>query len=676
MADMQTLAARLTRTRLVRSNVPTAIFGSADTLSKAVEINRPPVRIGLWPVVSAQSPDTAMGLAALLGFLLARCAGVRVYRLFALPEGEPEAYRWQVEKSQFSVDDWQLEGLDENVAIWGTLVQSENAWLLELNVENDLAPEGEDLKVFSRSAPTVAGLTGALPALVADIAAYLDAGDIPVTAPLFTAPAQDWDTAQLEALLLRAFRCELELFLSLWGKPREQQEAADDFLLLLRAGAGLGELGAWAAASALARLIAQTPDLSEALMMSLADQLVAEFPAAALAPVIVAGSLYFNGYAQQCFDLLEDAIVQHPAETLPCVVLAEYLQQAGRLFDALDVFQQAIEDDVVDADLYVRYAGLLWVVEYNGLIVEDFVLIDMTQRAPNLLALEALAAYTAALELEPDNIRALSGQLVQLLEMGTVRERFWDGFARLVSLDSGGEHVRGLIDSMEAVDDVAPGIAVLRRAAASQPERVDRWVNLAAAHILGEDGDAALRALEQARSLTDDPAALADIERLALSAEDPDFEMRLGEIIDLISAGSRVDIDDAEYLEATVARAPTLAEVYVLLAKIYVGWNEVGSALDTLLDGYKHAPDDAELVFLLAHTLWDSGERGLALNYLEKGIAHNPNHVPLLALMGRCLFDADRDEDARTYLTRAELIAPRNPMLNEVRAYIAGKLGD
>ncbi|GIL08544.1 MAG: hypothetical protein BroJett033_0550 [Chloroflexota bacterium] len=676
MTDMQAFAARLMQTRLTRSNLPTAIFGSADTLSKAVEINRPAVRIGLWPVVSAQSPEAAMGIATLLGFMLARHAGVRVYRLFAHPEGEPESYTWQIEKSQFSVDDWQLEGLDENVAVWGTLERAADAWRLELNVENDLAAEGDDLRAFNLAASDLAGLVNTLAGLAADIAAYLDAGDVPITAPLFDARPTAQGDEQVETLLRCAFKCELELYLSMWGRPRTPQGAADDFQALLRAGAGLGEVGAWTAANTLLRLSAQMPDMDEAAIMDMVDQLVTEFPAAALAPVIAAAGLYYNGYAQQCFDLLEDAIVQHPQQTLPRAALADCFQQASRLFEALDVLQQAIEDDVVDADLYLRYARLLSIVDYNGLIVEDFVLIDMAQRAPNLIALEALAAYSTALELEPDNLKALSGQLTQLLEMGSVRERFWDGFSRLVKADDSGEHVRGLIDSMEAVDELATGIDILRSAAARHPERVDLWVNLAATCTLDEDSDTALHALEQARSLTDDPAILADIARLALSAEDPDFELRLGEIIDLISAGSRVNVEDAEYLEAAVANAPALGEFYVLLAKIYIGWDEPGSALDTLLDGYKHAPDDAELAFLLAQTLWDSGERDLALNYLGKGIAHNPNHVPLLALMGRCLFDSDRDEEARVYLTRAELIAPRNPMLNEVRAYIAGRLGE
>jgi tetratricopeptide (TPR) repeat protein len=673
---MQALVARLTQTRLSRPNLPTAIFGSADTLSSALDISRPPVRIGVWPVVSAQTPETAMGLAALLAFLLERYAGVRVYRLFAQLESEPDSYKWDMARSQFSVDDWQLDGLDENVAVWGSLAQSDSGWQLELNVENDLAAEGDDLKVFSRSAPDIASLTAALRGLAADIAAYLDAGDTPITAPVFDAAPASWDAEPLETLLGHAFECELALLLALWGQPRAPQEAADDVQALIDAAVPLGSLGAWAAASAFARFVSLTPDLDETIIMDTADALIAAFPTEMIASVIAAGSLYSSGYPQAGFDILDEAVAQHPTSTLPRVVLAEFYRQGSRLFEALDVLQQAIEEDVVDAGLYVRYASLLSVLDYNGMIVEDFVLIDMTQRAPNLLALEALAAYTAALELEPDNLSALSGQLAQYLEVGSVRERFWDGFARLVAADSTGEVVRNLLDSMEVVDDFAPGIEILRRAAAGQPESVHVWVNLAAACVLAGDGDEALRALAQARALTDDAAVLTDIERLTLSAADPDFEMRLGEIIDIISAGGRVNVEDAEYLEAAVASAPTLADVYVLLAKTYAGWGEIGSALETLLDGYKHAPDDAELVFLLGQTLWDSGERDLALSYLAKGIAHNPNHVPLLALMGRCLFDSDRDQEARVYLTRAELIAPRNPILNEVRAYIASKLGD
>lgn len=671
MTDMRTLAARLMQTNLSTSNLPTAIFGSADTLSKALEINRPPVRIGIWPIVCPKAPEVAMGVATLLAFLLERYNRVRVYRLFARLNEEPHAYRWRVEDSQFDVDDWQLDDLDENVALWGTLTQTTSDWTLQVSIENDLAPDGDDLQVFYHTASDLAGLVASLPELTDKIASYLEAGEVPIAKLLYESQPKDWPDERLERLLRQAFVCELRLFLSLWG---QSWDIDDDFDALVNAAIVLGEMGEWVVSNVLARLISRGADLTETNVSDMVDLVINSFPTGSIAPIVLAGSLYRSGYAQECFSLLEDAVEQHPADTLPRVVLSEFLREGGRLFDALDVLQQAVEEEVVGAYLYVRYANLLSVLDYNGMVVEDFVLIDMTQRAPNLLALEALAAYTAALELEPDNVEALFGQLMQLIDIGSVRERFWAGFARLVEADSTGEYVRNVIDGMDAVDDIQPGISILERAAAQHPDRLDMYINLGCAYILEGEGDAALQALEHARSLTNDRAVLADLERLALSAEDPDFESRLGEIIDLISAGSRVDTDDAEYLETIISRAPTLAEAYVLLAKTYAGWGEVGSVLETLLDGYRHVPHDAEMIFLLAQTLWDSGEHDLALNYLTKGIAHNPNHVPLLALMGRCLFDTDRDQEARAYLTRAELIAPRDPTLNEVRAYIASKV--
>src|SRR5215216_1511266 len=93
-------------------------------------------RIGLWPLVSS-APDISMGLMTLLAFLLERYQGVIVYRLFANVD-DAEAFEWTMERSQFGVDDWQLEELDENVGVWGTLERNGAGWQLEIDVENDL----------------------------------------------------------------------------------------------------------------------------------------------------------------------------------------------------------------------------------------------------------------------------------------------------------------------------------------------------------------------------------------------------------------------------------------------------------------------------------------------------------------------------------------------------------
>ncbi len=670
------LAARLMQTRFTKSALPTAIFGSVDTLSQALEIDRPPVRIGLWPIVSQQTPQTAMGIATLLALLLERHEKTRVYRLFARINGEPESYRWSIKDSQFDVDDWQLDDLDENAAVWGVLEQLEGSWQLELRVENDMAAEGEDMRVFTVIGAQVADLVEALPQTAIEIANYLGAGETSLMSPLFTLESHWKNTGNLEKLLHGLFTCELSLFLALWGKPWSLNQIVRDIRELMDAGTDLGSLGEWAVASALARIIGRAPALDETNITKIVDTVAGYFSDSAAGDVIIAGGLYRSGYTQECFMVLDEAVERFGDSTLPRIALGEYLRLSGRLFDALDVFQEALEDDVADADLYIRYANLLTVLDYSGMVVEDFVLIDMTQRAPNLLALEALAAYTAALELDPKNAQALSGQLVQLLDIGSVRERFWDGFSHLVEIDSSGELVRGLLDAMDDVEDVRPGVRILASALDKYPNRSDIAVNLAVAYILQGEGASAMRALDHARALTTDPLILADVERLALSAQDPDFESRIGDILDLISAGTKVDADDAEYLESVIARAPTFPEPYVLLAKAYIGWGEVGSALDTLLDGYKRIPGDPELAFLLAQTLWNSGEHELAVSYLSKGIVSNPNHVPLLALMGRYLFDSDRFEEARVYLMRAELISPRDPTLREVRAYIASKLGE
>ncbi|MGQ9888836.1 MAG: tetratricopeptide repeat protein [Aggregatilineales bacterium] len=676
MNHASNLAARLMQTRFAKSALPTAIFGSVDTLSQALEIDRPPVRIGVWPIVSQKTPHTAMGIATLLAFLLERHEKTRVYRLFARIDGEPESYRWSIKDSQFDVDDWQLDDLDENAAVWGVLEQLEGSWQLELRVENDMAAEGEDTRVFTVIGAQLVDLVEALPQTTTEIANYLGAGETSLMSPLFTLPSE-WKSADdLERLLHRLFTCELSLFLALWGKPWSLNQIVRDIQELMDAGTDLGSLGEWAVASALARIIGRAPALDETNIAEIVHTVVGYFSSFAAGYVIVAGSLYRSGYTQECFSVLDEAVERFGDSTLPRIALGEYLRSSGRLFDALDVFQEALEDDVADADLYIRYANLLSVLDYSGAVVEDFVLIDMTQRAPNLLALEALAAYTAALELEPNNAQALSGQLLQLLDIGSVGEQFWNGFSHLVGIDSSGELVRGLLDAMDDVENVWPGVRILASALDKHPDRSDVAVNLAVAYILQGERASAMRALDHARALTTDPLILADVERLALSAQDPDFESRIGDILDLISAGAKVDADDAEYLESVIARAPTFSEPYVLLAKAYLGWEEVGSAIDTLLDGYKRIPGDPELTFLLAQTLWNSGEHELAVSYLSKGIVSNPNYVPLLALMGRYLFDSDRFEEARVYLMRAELISPRDPTLQAVRAYIASKLGE
>src|SRR5215207_2712267 len=162
-------------------------------------------RIGLWPLVSSGAPETSMGLLTLLAFLLERYQGVIVYRLFANVD-DAEAFEWTMERSQFGVDDWQLDELDENVGIWGTLERNEDSWQLEIEAENDLAEDEEEPVIFSYRAKSLGELVNMLPKAAAEIASALEREEVKTIAPDYAATSAP--DAALEMLLKQVFLWE------------------------------------------------------------------------------------------------------------------------------------------------------------------------------------------------------------------------------------------------------------------------------------------------------------------------------------------------------------------------------------------------------------------------------------------------------------------------------------
>ena len=93
MSDLTTFARKLMRINqaVVRSNTPSAIFGTLGELPQALS-HRASLRIGLWPCLSEEKPELAMGLWTDLAHLLERWRDIEVYRLFAKFEGE--SFEW------------------------------------------------------------------------------------------------------------------------------------------------------------------------------------------------------------------------------------------------------------------------------------------------------------------------------------------------------------------------------------------------------------------------------------------------------------------------------------------------------------------------------------------------------------------------------------------------------
>jgi tetratricopeptide (TPR) repeat protein len=667
---MQELANRLMRQGShAGSFLPAAIFGSSSSLTNTLNLNRPRLRIGLWPTQSESHPEIAMGLATVLALLLERYRDVRVYRLFVQAEGDPDEYEWDIEQSQFDVDDWQLDDLDENVALWGRLEKTDSGWSLTMNIENDLLEEGEDLKTLDYKAANLHDLVEQLPRIATGIAEFLEADDTRLIVPIYT--AEQWGEAEVEVLLEAVFEWELDFFLQLWGQEWSEDEIRDDKDALLNAGQPLGDFGTWVVSSTIGRTLQSADSDTSEVLVPIAIEIIRLFDKSPIPAILLAQSLHESGHVDEAHDLIKENIANYPDSPIARLTQAELYRRSGKIVESINAFQEAIEDDVVNAPLFMRYADIIQVMDYNSLSVENYIMIDPLDYDSDRMTWEAAESYQAVLELEPDNRDALYRQLLLLLDVGAGGERFWNGFKRLGQLDKTGDQIRGLVDALYTVENMTPAFEILKITHSLEPERYDILINLAAAYLVDEQGDNAKIELQKARRLTDDPVVLADIDRLMLAAEDPDFEARIGEITDIVSAGNPLETDDVEFLEAVTEKVPSFAEAYIFLAKTYAAWDERSTAIEVLLDGHKANLGDPNIAALLGQLLWEAGEHELAFSYLMKGIEKSPNYVPLLAIAGRYLFEDGQEDMAKAYLTHATMISPNDPTLLETRAIIA-----
>ena len=240
-----------------------------------------------------------------------------------------------------------------------------------------------------------------------------------------------------------------------------------------------------------------------------------------------------------------------------------------------------------------------------------------------------------------------------------------------MALEGNGEALRQVIDACAGLESLAPARRMLQEAFRQRPEELELGLNLAEVLVLEQEEGALAATLAQLRSLAGDEEMQAELARLELLAEEPEFELRLGEIEGVLAAGNALRSEALEWLEGIIGRAPGLGGMHALLARAWLAWGEDGAALETTLDGYQRFPGDAELAVLLGEQLWQAGEAEAAFKYLGAGLAQNPDDVPLLALTGQYLFEDGQGAAARSCLARAEALAPQHPALAQARARIA-----
>lgn len=670
---MHDLADKLMYLREIKteSQVATAIFGTAGTLARSLD-TRERMRIGMWPCLSDDSPELAMGLFTVLAYLLEQRQNIRVYRLFAQIDSEASDYQWDVTKSQFDLDDWQLEMLDENVALWGELKSTNGKWTLTVEVDSDL--EEDEFAPFIYAADDVSALVNLLPGIAAEIAEALDATDTFFATYTGTDASED----ELRILLSKLFQWQVNLFLSLWDVPWENDRFETDLNALVDAAQAVsGDLGAWSVGHATGQAMLPGYHATSEFMTSVEPSIIQRFPDTVFPAMFIGDVLFALGNTSRAYELMESAVESHHDNVAAWTLLAHLYRSGSRFLEAVDTYQRAIEADAVSVDLFRRYGQFMNLLQgYTG----EFVLIEPEDYdVEDASRWEAIEALEEALKLDPAQISLLQDQLLFLIDAVDDEEdeaRLWAGFERLIISDQTGDAIRSVAEALEAIDDIDPGIAALERQLSKSSGRADLHISLATLYLLVDETDRVAELLDNAEALTDAPTQLADIDRMMLNIDDPEFEMRLGEISAQAGSSSNMKLkpEEVDFLDSVIERAPSFGEAYVLLAKAYRGWDEPKNAMETLLDGLKEVPDDPDMIELLARVLWDSGENELAMTYLNKGIAASPNHVPLLALTGRYLFENDQPDVAKLFLARAEAISPRHPALARVRQHIASNL--
>ncbi len=660
----------------VSPSTPNPIITAARIPQKSL------VRIGLWPITSSLEPEISMGIGVVLAALLEQWSSVCVYRLMTRVSSTPSHYKWKIEDTQFGVDDWEIGGLDENVAIWGNFESENDHFRLSIEVEDD-AREDNSVFELKYDAATLVEILNQLPVLAAKIMSWLNETSSNLQSPYEVIGLVD--PLFVESFLEDVFLWELDYFLELWGQGSSINHILTSQNNLIEISNELDcDFGAWVMSQSIVRFIVfDQTRWSECLLPTVAETAhsLDKYPIAA--NTLATAMSRFNG-GLEAYDILESSLAVHPEDSKTWIALGELYEKSGENLSAIDVYQRAIEANAGTTEIYLRYASLIdSLVEHQIELrtgssrvsrigrpfIERYVFTDSSADALSLR--ESCAAYRHVIELDPSNVDALAHLVVGLLSLHDPEA--WPFCIQLIDRDKEGAVTASIIEQL--VDDDMPRMVnILQTASTKHPQELSLRLNLVRMYLALGQMENAKRELNTV-SINDVPSQfLATFTRLHLSVDDPDFEARLGEIKDVLNAKSQVTTEDSEFLEAAIEKEPLFSEGYRLLAQSYLSWNEPDDALEVLLDGHKTAPFDPELVALLAKVLWDADEPDLAFAYLNQGLNNNSHNTTLLSLMGRFLFDNGEDESAKEYLRRAEAVDPLNSELSATRLYVANML--
>lgn len=210
----------------VRVAAPSSsLFGSGAELAQSV-VTGERFRISVYPLVCAAMPEKAMGIAACLSYLLEQYGDIKVYRCFAKIGDDDDDSEIAPADYQFTMTDWEFEGLDDNIALSGELEPRDVGFRLQFLIDLTLLGH-EDGARLEFDFATLHELINALPPIAAQIAALLSGS--PSHQLVISYPPLSADALDIERLLEIVFDWNLDLYLYLWGADWDDDDVLAQF---------------------------------------------------------------------------------------------------------------------------------------------------------------------------------------------------------------------------------------------------------------------------------------------------------------------------------------------------------------------------------------------------------------------------------------------------------------
>ena len=648
-----------------------AIFGSAGGLAQSIAA-QDHFRISVYPIICADMADGAMGIASCLSYLLEQYRGIKVYRCFAKIDPNDDSTEITAADYQFLISDWEFEGLDDNVALWGKLEKTDAGFRLQLFMDLSLLGN-EDAVKLAFDFGALYELINSLPRLAAKIVESLSGA--PSHQLIINYPALAGDSAEIDALLEIVFEWNLDLYLYLWDADWDDDDVLGQFKDIISIFGRLQNGFAFWCLGMMAKQVMRIGlDAIGNVIAPLLNQPLdakRQYPHGAAA---LAVGLSASGHADRAIQLLE----QYPLTdaSIGNALIDLYLG-AGQTAAAIDANQRALENGLEHPALYWRYAQMLMMSETHDWFVEDVILIDPDEiDEQEQITFEIIHSLKRLLALQPKNLSALQLALSYMIEVDD--EELWEYFARLVQNDRASLAVSDIIERLIDIEELNPAYEILQDFINRNPAESRFYVYLAQLALVDENSDLAKASIASGRQSLAQPDHDLELElqRLELSAALPDFEQRFAEIKVMLDAKRNVSNQDVEFLEEALDIAPDRIDLYMTLSGCYRNWGDIETAYEVLADAEQAAGEHPRIVQGMVEILWRKNQHDQAVEKLNSALQSFPNDIYLLAQMANYLIENEQLGDSRQYIERAESITPSHGEVWKLRQLIAGKLAD